>query len=106
VYRARNVLQERRGKRMIDQGALDINYDRQTIIGPDRQQQRKQARLAQALETAHKRVDKKAEAVKAQQDKGIESETKGHGKRLAAPKHRRALGPSAQGGQSDTCQTL
>jgi hypothetical protein len=82
VYRERNEIQELSFKRMIDHGALDINYGRKTIIGPDRHHQRKQAQLAHALETARKRVDKKAEAVKAQQDKVAESETKGHGKRL------------------------
>jgi len=82
VYRERNAIQELSFKRMIDHGALDINYGRKTIIGPDRHRQRKQAQLAQALETARKRVDKKAEAVKAQQDKVAESATKGHGKRL------------------------
>jgi len=38
------------------------------------------------METAHKWGDKKAEAVKAQQDKVAESESKGHGKRLAQRK--------------------
>jgi len=61
---------------------LDINYGRKTLIGPDRHQQRKQAQLDQALETVRQRVDKKAAAVKAQQDKVAESEAKGHGKRL------------------------
>jgi len=82
VYRERNAIQERSLKRMIDHGALDINYGRKTIIGPDRHHQRKQAQLDQALETVRQRVDKKAAAVKAQQDKVAESEAKGHGKRL------------------------
>lgn len=82
VYRERNERQEHRFKDMIDHGALNINYGRKQILGADRQQQRKQAQLDQALETAHKRVDKKAEALKAQQDKVAESASKGHGKRL------------------------
>jgi hypothetical protein len=82
VYRARNEIQERRFKDMIDHGALDINYGRKKIIGADRHHQRKKAQLAQSLETAHKRVDKQAEALKAQQDKVTESASKGHGKRL------------------------
>ena len=53
-----------------------------TIVGPDRHQQRKREQLEQSLETAQKRVDKKAEALKAQQDKVAESASKGHGKRL------------------------
>jgi hypothetical protein len=82
VYRARNEIQEHSFKSMIDHGGLDINYGRKTILGPDRHHQRQAEQLAQSLETAHKRVDKKAEAVKAQQDKVAESTSKGHGKRL------------------------
>ena len=82
VYRERNEIQEQSFKGMIDHGALDINYGRKTIIGPDRHHQRKTEPLAQSLETAHKRVDKKAEAVKGQQAKVVESASKGHGQRL------------------------
>jgi hypothetical protein len=82
VYRERNEIQELSFKGMIDHGGLDINYGRKTILGPDRHHQRKQAQLAQSLETAHTRVDKKAEVVTAQQDKVAQSEAQGHGKRL------------------------
>jgi len=82
VYRERNEIQELRFKGMIDHGGLDINYGRKTILGPDRHHQRKQAQLAQSLETAHTRVDKKAEVVTTQQDKVAQAEAKGHGKRL------------------------
>ncbi len=82
VYRERNEIQELSFKSMIDHGGLDITYGRKTIMGPDRHQQRKQAQLEQSLETAHERVDKKEEAVTAQQGKVAESEAKGHGKRL------------------------
>lgn len=82
VDRERNEMQERSFKGMIDHGGLDINSGRKTILGPDRHHQRKQAHLAQSLETAHTRVDKKAEVVTAQQDKVAQSEAQGHGKRL------------------------
>jgi len=82
VYRERNAIQELSFKGMIDHGGLNINYGRKTILGPDRHHQRKQAHLAQSLATAHERVDKKAEAVTAQQAKVAESEAKGHGRRL------------------------
>ena len=82
VYRERNEIQELSFKAMIDHGALNINYGRKTIIGPDRHQQRKIEQLDQCLESTDKRVDKKAEAVKVQQDKVAEAEAKGHGKRL------------------------
>jgi hypothetical protein len=82
VYRARNEIQENSFKRMIDHGALDTNYGRKKIAGPDRHQQRAREKLEQSLETAHKRSDKKAGAVKAKQDQVAESESKGHSKRL------------------------
>ena len=82
VYRARTEIQENAFKRMIDHGALDINVGRKTIQGPDRHQQRKQDQLDASLHSAQKRVDKKSEAVRAQQDKVAESEANGHGTRL------------------------
>jgi hypothetical protein len=83
VYRERNEIQELSFKRMNAHGALKTNYGRKTILGPDRHQQRKREKLAQSLETAHQRVDKQSAALKAQQDKVAESESKGHGTRLA-----------------------
>src|SRR5262245_53864974 len=82
VYRARNERQENSFKRMIDHGALNTNYGRKKIVGPDRHQQRAREHLEQALAAAQQRVDKKAEAVQAKQDQVAESESKGHGKRL------------------------
>ncbi len=67
---------------MIDHGALNINYGRKKVIGADRHQPRKRAQLAQSLESVHKRVDRKAEALQAQQAKVAESQAKGHGTRL------------------------
>ena len=46
-------------------------------------QQRAREKLAQALEATQKRVDQKAEAVQAHQDKVVESEFRGYGTRLA-----------------------
>jgi len=90
VYRERNELQGNGFKRMIDHGALNTNYGRKTIVGPDRHQQRAREKLDQSLATAQKRVEKKAEAVKAKQDQVAVSESKGHGKRLE--QRQRALG--------------
>jgi hypothetical protein len=82
VYRERNEIQENGFKRMIDHGALDTNYGRKMIVGPDRHQQRARAKLDQSLMAAQKRLDKKVEEIKTSQDKVVESEHKGHGKRL------------------------
>jgi len=82
VSRERSEIQENSCKRMIDHGALNTNYGRKKIVGPDRHQQRAQEIRDKALVVAHKRVDKKAEALKAQQAQVAESAHKGHGKRL------------------------
>jgi hypothetical protein len=83
VSRERNEMHAHSFKGMIDHGGLDSHDGRQTIRGPDRHPQRTQEQLAPSLETAHQWVAKQAEAVKAPQDKGAESESKGQGKRLA-----------------------
>ncbi len=90
VYRERNERQEHSFKRMSDHGALNTNYGRKKLVGPDRHQQRQRAQLDQALGGAHKRVATKTEAVNVQQAKVAESVSKGHGQRLA--QRQRALG--------------
>ena len=82
VYRERNAIQELSFKGMHAHGALDINYGRKKVVGPDRHQQRKREKLEQALQAAQQRVEKKSAALKAQQDKVAESACKGHGTRL------------------------
>ena len=82
VYRERTEIQENSFKRMIAHGALDINYGRKKIVGPDRHQQRKREALEASLHTAQQRVLKKVEALDDQQTKVQESKAKGHGKRL------------------------
>jgi hypothetical protein len=82
LYRDRNEIQEYSFKRMIDHGALNTNYGRKTIVGPDRHQQRAREQLEQSLAATQQRVSKKAEAIQAQQAKVAESVSKGHGKRL------------------------
>ena len=83
LYRERSEIQENSFKRMIDHGALNTNYGRKKIVGPDRHQQRASAKLVQGLEAAQKRVDQKTEALQTQQAKVTEAEHKGQGKRLA-----------------------
>jgi hypothetical protein len=90
VYRERTEIQENSFKRMIDHGALDTNYGRKKIVGPDRHQQRQRAHLETALETAQQRVDKKVEAREVHRAKVAESQSKGHGKRLG--QRQQALG--------------
>jgi hypothetical protein len=82
AYRERTELQENSFKRMIEHGALNINYGRKKLVGPDRHHQRASATLQASLESAQKRVEQKTAALNAQRDKVAESEAKGHGKRL------------------------
>jgi hypothetical protein len=90
VYRERTEIQENRFKRMIAHGALDINYGRKKIVGPDRHQQRTREALEASLQTAQQRASQKVEALDEQRAKVAESESKGHGKRLEQRQH--ALG--------------
>jgi hypothetical protein len=82
LYRERTERQENSFKRMIDHGALETNYGRKKIVGPDRQQQRKREDVAASLETAQQRVANKVEALQQQQAKVAKSKAQGHGKRL------------------------
>jgi hypothetical protein len=82
AYRARTALQENAFKRMIEHGALDINVGRQTILGPDRHQQRAAANVRGSLEAARCRVEKKSLALEAKREQVAQSEAQGHGKRL------------------------
>jgi hypothetical protein len=83
VYRERSERQENSCTRMIDHGALNTNYGRKKVVGPDRHQHRARAQLDQALAGLRQRADKKSDQIKAQQDKVAESAATGHGKRLA-----------------------
>ncbi len=82
VYRARTERQENSFKRMIDHGALNTNYGRKKIVGPDRHQQRAHEKIAQALEGAQRQMAKKAQLAHAQQAKVAESQQPGHTTRL------------------------
>jgi hypothetical protein len=82
LYRARTELQENAFRRMIDHGALDINAGRKTILGPDRHQQRAEAKVRDALEAARLKVAKKSLELEAKREQVAQSEAQGHGKRL------------------------
>ena len=82
VYRARTELQEHAFKRMIDHGALDINVGRKTVLGPDRHQQRAEAKVREALEGTRQRVAKRGIELEAKREQVAQSQVRGHGKRL------------------------
>jgi hypothetical protein len=62
--------------------ALETNYGRKIILGPDRHQQRKRDKLKQSLDKATERALNKAEALEGQQAEVAESEANEYGKRL------------------------
>lgn len=82
LYRARTDLQENAFKRMIDHGGLNINVGRKTVLGPDRHQQRAEAKVRESLETAKSRVSNKRLELEAKRDQVAQSQSRGHGKRL------------------------
>ena len=94
--RERTERQENSVKRLIDHGALETNYGRKKIVGPDRHQQRKREDLAASLATAQPRVANKVEALQAQQAKVTESKAQGHGTRLAQRQQARLRGEQAR----------
>ena len=87
MYRARTELQENAFKRMIEHGALDINAGRKTILGPDRHQQRAEAKVRDSLDSVSHRVAKKSLELEAKRELVAESEAKGHVKRLEQRQH-------------------
>ena len=82
LYRERTERQENSFKRMIDHGALETNYGRKKLVGPDRHQQRQCESLEASLKTVQQRLDKKVNALHEQQAKVEESTSKRHSKRL------------------------
>ncbi len=82
IYRARTELQENAFKPMIDHGALNLHVGRKPILGPDRHQQRAEAKVQDSLEAARRRVAKKGLELEAQCEQVAQSEAQGHGKRL------------------------
>jgi hypothetical protein len=67
---------------MIDHGALNINVGRKTILGPDRPQQRAEAKVREALEAAQHRVEKRRVALEAKREQVSQSQARGHSQRL------------------------
>ena len=74
VSRERHEIQANRCKRLLDHGALHSNSGRQKVSGADRPPQRQRAPRDPSLESAHKRVDRQAEARQAPQAQVAESQ--------------------------------
>jgi hypothetical protein len=91
TYSQRAEIQENSFKRMIEHGALNINYGTKKIMGPDRHQERAKAKAEDALTATRKKIEKKENLLREQQEKVMESEEKGHGKRLLQRQKRLAV---------------
>lgn len=82
IYSRRAEVQENCFKRMIDHGALNVNYGIKKIEGPDRHEERAVKKLEDKASKALEKYDKKETAAAVQREKVKESEEKNHGKRL------------------------
>ncbi len=82
LYSQRNELQENSFKRMIDHGALNVNFGIKKIVSEDRHHQRKLKKLEDASAGIKEKIDKKKENIAKQEQKVSESMQSGHGKRL------------------------
>jgi hypothetical protein len=91
TYSQRAEIQENSFKRMIEHGALNINYGTKKIMGPDRHQERAKTKAEGALAAVWKKIERKEELLREQQEKVKESEDKGHGKRLLQRQKRLAV---------------
>lgn len=91
TYSGRAEIQENSFKRMIEHGALNINYGTKKVISPDRHQERAKTKAEDALKAAQKKIEKKKNLLRDQQEKVRKSEEKGHGKRLLQRQKRLAI---------------
>ncbi len=82
IYSQRTEIQENSFKRMIEHGALNVNYGNKKIVSADRHQKRKMKELEKGSMAIGKKIDKKKENIVEQREKVNESKKKGHGKRL------------------------
>jgi hypothetical protein len=83
IYSQRNEIQENSFRRMIDHGALNINYGIKKIVSADRHQERKRTVLEDKSTALKKKIDKKTKDIESQEEKVSDSMEKSHGKRLS-----------------------
>jgi hypothetical protein len=82
IYSQRTEVQENNFKRMIEHGALNVNFGIKKVESEDRHQQRKMKKLEKASVSISKKIEKKKNETERQTQKVNESKEKGHGKRL------------------------
>jgi hypothetical protein len=82
IYSQRTEVQENNFKRMIEHGALNVNFGIKKVESEDRHQQRKMKKLETASVSIGKKINKKKDNIELQVKKVKESKDKGHGQRL------------------------
>jgi hypothetical protein len=88
VYSRRTEIQENSFKRMIKNGALNVNFGIKKIEGPDRHQERKLTKLEDRATKVDQKVKKKKKELTEQEKKVSESKQKKHKKRLQQRKNK------------------
>jgi hypothetical protein len=82
IYRLCPEVQENQFKRMKSHGMLDINYGIKKIWVEDRHQKRAKEKLDEQIQAVSSKKERKGQLLLEQQEKVIQSQTKGHCKRL------------------------
>jgi len=83
LYSRRAEVQENSFKRMIEHGALNVNFGIKKVESEDRHQERRRSELKKRSKAVAEKIDGKSEAVGLQAEKVRESREKEHGKRLS-----------------------
>lgn len=89
VYSRRTEIQENSFKRMINNGALNVNFGIKKIVGPDRHKERKLKALEERVIKVGQKVKKKKNELAEQEEKVAESKQKEHKKRLEQRENKR-----------------
>jgi hypothetical protein len=82
VYSRRTEIQENSFKRMINNGALNVNFGIKKIVGPDRHKERKLKKLEDRATKVGQKIENKKNELAKQREKVAESKQKQHTKRL------------------------
>ncbi|CAK8711354.1 hypothetical protein KKHLCK_16130 [Candidatus Electrothrix laxa] len=89
VYSRRTEIQENSFKRMINNGALNVNFGIKKIVGPDRHKERKVKVLKDRAVKVGQKIENKKNELAKQKEKVAESKQKKHKKRLEQRKNKR-----------------
>lgn len=89
VYSRRTEIQENSFKRMIHNGALNVNFGIKKIVGPDRHKERKLKKLEDRAIKVGQKIENKKNELAVQEEKVAESKQKKHKKRFEQRENKR-----------------